>query len=727
MDKMQCRMCAKYQKNEEFVPLSDELRNLIDYFCRIQLLLNENLPNSLCNECNHKIVDFSRYSERAKGIQMKMMIEHEIHQNVKVEIEELPSLYYDKHSSLFIEEPKVELMTRSESGDDDLASTESDWKNESSSDSEFLADIKKRVKSESTGKRRRGRPKKIREVDEDFTLDMAEEEFEGRKWSDMKLKCTECDHESLGPFELRCHYFLFHTLDLPYNCVECPETLTYFYQLLNHCIGHRKSLNFCCVICSQMFKNMKTLNQHYTTDHKNDDQAIKHCGRCGQFFRKPIDLSNHEINVHQVKSSRESKDTKVALYTVEYLFEEELVDDNFKQNKEFDVPGCDKNVDGSLTEDCKNRFASEMWSEVMHYDCSDCKITIKSPYLLYVHYNSKHPDQKTNFTCKLCSEDKTFLNFEAFVNHTFIIHHEHLRYFCFICCSGFWDHKSLYRHYKTMHEEYNVFLCLYCGKHHKVGYELKHHMKIHSKTKTKGEKSEKKEKSPGIFNCNHCPKSFPKKAHLQRHLESHKKNENKIWICETCGKNFNAKSTLINHAMVHMNDKPFVCNICGEGFKNKYKLTYHKGIHTGEKNFGCEVCGQRFRAKGTLKNHMLAHSGERPWGKLLMCLNCINLFIYFLFKGCEFCDKKFSAKYDLSVHTRLHTGEYTHECQICHERYPSWSNYSKHMRGRHQIDPRSDKKKKYDALHKRLQEQKVTEEGQDEVQQQQQSSQQQYF
>lgn len=110
-----------------------------------------------------------------------------------------------------------------------------------------------------------------------------------------------------------------------------------------------------------------------------------------------------------------------------------------------------------------------------------------------------------------------------------------------------------------------------------------------------------------------------------------------------------------------------------------------------------------------------------------MCLNCIHLFIYFLFKGCEFCDKKFSAKYDLSVHTRLHTGEYTHECQICHERYPSWSNYSKHMRGRHQIDPRSDKKKKYDALHKRLQEQKVTEEGQDEVQQQQQSSQQQYF
>lgn len=56
------------------------------------------------------------------------------------------------------------------------------------------------------------------------------------------------------------------------------------------------------------------------------------------------------------------------------------------------------------------------------------------------------------------------------------------------------------------------------------------------------------------------------------------------------------------------------------------------------------------------------------------------------------------------VHTRLHTGEFTHECEICKERYPSWSNYSKHMRGRHQIDPRSEKKKKYDAIAKSFQE-----------------------
>lgn len=297
---------------------------------------------------------------------------------------------------------------------------------------------------------------------------------------------------------------------------------------------------------------------------------------------------------------------------MEYLFAEELANLNFKQDKDFEVPDCDKNPDGSVTEVCKNRYIDKMWTDVMFHDCPDCKDRFRSPYLLSLHFNAKHSEDRTNFTCKSCPEDKSFLTFEAFINHTFTIHHEHLRFFCFICCSGFWDYKALYQHYKTSHEDYNLFMCLYCGRHHKIGYELRHHLKIHRQKVLKEEKTIKRAAN---FSCNQCPKAFPKKTQLQRHFDTHKKSETKIWICETCGKNFNAKSTLINHAMVHQNEKPYICGVCGEGFKNKYKLNYHKGIHTGEKNFGCEICGQRFRAKGTLKAHMFTHSGERPWSE----------------------------------------------------------------------------------------------------------------
>lgn len=627
MDKTKCRMCAKHENSNNLMPLSEIMKNLIDYYCRIQLLQNDTLPNMLCIDCNQKINDFSTYSERAKEIQMKMVIELEI-SNVKVEIEELPSLYYDnKQLHLFVDEPKIEISTKSDISDiEDEVSSESDVS--SSSDSDFLADIKKRLKNEKP-KKKRGRPKKLKslkDVQEDYTLDVPESardtngtvsksltSYEGRKWIDIKLECVECQLELKGPFELRNHYFLYHTLDLQYNCPECPETVTSFYQFLNHYVDHHKYLNFCCVICSQMFWNMKSLNMHYRNVHLSADQAIKHCKRCGQYFRKPVDLSNHEIRVHKIKACREGKDIKGALYTMEYIFAEELADNNFKQNKDFDVPESDKNPDGSITDACKDRYANEMWTEVMFHECTDCKERFKSPYLLSLHFNAKHSEEKSIFVCKLCSEDKTFLNFESFINHTFTIHHEHLRFFCFICCKGFWDYKALFQHYKTSHEDYNIFMCLFCGKHHKIGYELKHHLKIH---KQQLGKETKREKRPANFTCSLCPKSFPKKTQLQRHLETHKKNETKIWICETCGKNFNAKSTLINHAMVHQNDKPYVCTICGEGFKNKYKLNYHKGIHTGEKNFGCEICGQRFRAKGTLKNHMLIHSGERPWSEL---------------------------------------------------------------------------------------------------------------
>lgn len=323
-----------------------------------------------------------------------------------------------------------------------------------------------------------------------------------------------------------------------------------------------------------MFWNTKSLNSHYEAHDKADRTAIFHCLRCGQYFRKAFDLATHESRVHNVvdsKSNDDSDGNKTNIISMESLFAEELKFGSIEQKAAFVLNDEEKNDDGSVTHDCMMQYSDRMWNNMTVFQCSQCSVSCASIYLLYEHYGIEHNSTKNSYACMSCSDQKVFLNMESYINHTFTIHHEHLRYFCFICNAGYWNYRAMYEHYKTSHEDYKVFICLYCGKYHKCGYDIRHHKKLHL-VRTDEEKESK------TFTCSVCSKSFQRQNQLQRHLETHVKNDGKLWICETCGKAFSAKSTLINHRMVHMTTKPFKCTICGEGFKNKYKLKHHKGM-----------------------------------------------------------------------------------------------------------------------------------------------------
>ncbi|KAL7034163.1 hypothetical protein ACKWTF_007874 [Chironomus riparius] len=644
MEREQCRMCGKTLQLSDLLDISLELQNMIDYHCRINLsLLDVRLPNKLCYDCNYTIENFAKFTEDARITQMKFSA---LINDIKIEIEDLPALIEDsKVLNLFVDEPKIEIdpdestepklsKRRKKASEIVQNSNEGSEFDDSSSDSDYEGNKYYKRKRPIKHRRVRMKRKKSSSIGEDENEILQEVPqsdrnkngtikkkslvlYEGKTWNDLNIGCVECDQFTNGPFELRQHHFKYHSLDTQFRCSECVHendvNFSYFYQFLNHYPEHQKHLKFCCVICSEMFWNTRSLNQHYESSHeKTDRTALFHCIRCGQYFRKSFDLINHESRVHNIESIQpvEIDSTKVASLTMEDIFEEEIKCDSFEQKSPFNLLEDQKNSDGTVTVECKERFSECMWNNIAIYQCTHCGIQSSTIYQLYEHYNAEHSETKNSFVCKSCPEHKTFLNLESYVNHTFTIHHEHLRYFCFICFNGYWNYKTLYHHYKTEHEDYKAFICLYCGKYHKSVYDIRHHKEVHS---TKGDKL----KQSRNFTCSICPKSFTRQNQLQRHLDTHVKNENKVWICETCGKSFNAKSTLINHAMVHQTDKPFVCTTCGEGFKNKYKLKHHKGIHTGERNFGCEICGQRFRAKGTLKGHILTHTGERPFSMYL--------------------------------------------------------------------------------------------------------------
>lgn len=299
MEKFQCRMCGKQQNNLNLVEIDDELKNMIEFHCRISLnLIDPKYPNKVCYVCNSSIIKFSQFTDTAKEVQIKFMAQF---QQVKVEIEELPLIvdYGDeKNPTLFVDAPKVELSNANNEDNDqndeeDVA--EKTFKGNveegsgdsndgsSDSDSDYVGNkYYKRRKKPIKHRRirvRRTRSSNTKPYDEEFTVlnEVPVEDrykngtikkkslslFDGKKWSDKNISCIGCNQVCEGgPIELRKHHFKFHSLESHFKCFECPDTvdsiLTYFYQYLNHAPEHQESLKFCCVSFKSYLINLIT-------------------------------------------------------------------------------------------------------------------------------------------------------------------------------------------------------------------------------------------------------------------------------------------------------------------------------------------------------------------------------------------------------------------------------------------------------------------------------------
>lgn len=261
MDKNQCRLCGKIE-NIKLLNIEDEMKKLIEYHCRIEI--NTLDPSKICIDCRTVLIDFSNFCENARKILLDC-------QEVKVEVEELLQIPEDKET-LYIDEPKVEIDEDIESNDDNQVEeiNESEWDDNKSiqqSDSEYEKsdDFKKQKKRKSIKPHKRIRLKRQKIFEEDVAIlqDVAVADrckngtirkkslecFEGNLWKNLQLSCAECNDILPGPYELRNHHFKFHSLDTHFKCNECNPTdsLSFFYQFLNHYLDHRESLKFCCV------------------------------------------------------------------------------------------------------------------------------------------------------------------------------------------------------------------------------------------------------------------------------------------------------------------------------------------------------------------------------------------------------------------------------------------------------------------------------------------------
>lgn len=55
--------------------------------------------------------------------------------------------------------------------------------------------------------------------------------------------------------------------------------------------------------------------------------------------------------------------------------------------------------------------------------------------------------------------------------------------------------------------------------------------------------------------------------------------------CPLCQKNFNRKTSLLNHIRNHSADKKYVCGYCQKGFSQQANLRNHERIHTNDRPY----------------------------------------------------------------------------------------------------------------------------------------------
>ncbi|XP_066480858.1 zinc finger protein 335 [Tiliqua scincoides] len=144
----------------------------------------------------------------------------------------------------------------------------------------------------------------------------------------------------------------------------------------------------------------------------------------------------------------------------------------------------------------------------------------------------------------------------------------------------------------------SAFPCPVCGRVYPMQKRLTQHMKTHSAEK------------PHM--CDKCGKSFKKRYTFKMHLLTHiQAVANRRFKCEFCDHVCEDKKLLLNHQLLHLNDKPYRCSLCSYATIREDFLLSHMAVkHTGGKPFACEFCHFTTKHKKNLRLHIQCRHPE---------------------------------------------------------------------------------------------------------------------
>ncbi|GLH13505.1 Krueppel homolog 1 [Gryllus bimaculatus] len=216
------------------------------------------------------------------------------------------------------------------------------------------------------------------------------------------------------------------------------------------------------------------------------------------------------------------------------------------------------------------------------------------------------------------------------------------------------------------------------------------------------------------FECNMCPKKYPRKISLIAHMRHHTKNN--PYKCTICLEDFTCRVSLVRHMQIHTREGPHecikckrhfslksnvvqhmktcpglhYCPVCKKKFTKRAEVVRHVASHTTENLHCCTVCQKNFYEKRQLMSHMLiAHPKSEHCS---VCKVSIkdgetlegHMHVHFGKKSyeCFVCPQSFKRKYSLAMHMLFHSKETRHKCCICQKGFMERRHLLRHLQTR---------------------------------------------
>lgn len=118
-------------------------------------------------------------------------------------------------------------------------------------------------------------------------------------------------------------------------------------------------------------------------------------------------------------------------------------------------------------------------------------------------------------------------------------------------------------------------------------------------------------------NCSHCDEKFARRKHLEVHLfRAHRERVVRhAHLCDVCPKSFPKRALLNRHRAKHSYQNGKVCSECGEMINANIDKKEHEENHCKKRQFKCQQCLQTFSIEQTYLTHIQNHNNYK-------CSNC---------------------------------------------------------------------------------------------------------